>query len=319
MHAEQQPKGRVLVVDDEEPVSRLLELWLIQENYTVRRASSFEEACDWMGRESFDLVTLDIVMPVVDGLQSLRWFREYHPEVGVVMATALGDMSLVIEAMRLGAYSYMVKPFKLELVAHELARALERQRLVAENLPARTGAEGGGADPPTARGLCPAGAAGEGTGRTGPPGALPAGGVEPAAGPQGGHGGFAPGAGAGRHRILPTWPGPKTVGTSSSPGRWGAGGGRGRVGGLARGKGGWKVAGGPGVPRPSAPPPARGRHCPALAVPGRGAGGAVDPGTGWGGPEGRAQPPVAAGAGLGHGAGGSPGEGAVGQRPVAGR
>ncbi|MBI2501934.1 MAG: response regulator [Candidatus Latescibacteria bacterium] len=130
----EQPRGKILVVDDEEPVGRLLELWLAEEGYTVRRASSFEQACDWMGKESFDLVTLDIMMPVVDGLQSLRWFREYHPEVGVVMATALGEMDLVIEAMRLGAYSYMVKPFKLELVAHELARALERQRLVAENL-----------------------------------------------------------------------------------------------------------------------------------------------------------------------------------------
>ena len=133
MQTERQLKGRILVVDDEEPVGRLLELWLIEEGYAVRRALSFEKACEWMGKESFDLVTLDIMMPVVDGLQSLRWFREYHPEVGVVMATALGEMDLIIEAMRLGAYSYMVKPFKLDLVAHELARAMERQRLVAEN------------------------------------------------------------------------------------------------------------------------------------------------------------------------------------------
>ncbi|MBI2503032.1 MAG: response regulator [Candidatus Latescibacteria bacterium] len=134
MNAEQQPKGRVLVVDDEEPVGRLLELWLAEEGYQVRRATSFEKASEWMGKEPFDLVTLDIMMPVVDGLQALRWFREYHPEVGVVMATALGEMDLIIEAMRLGAYSYVVKPFKMDMVTHEIARAMERQRLVAENL-----------------------------------------------------------------------------------------------------------------------------------------------------------------------------------------
>lgn len=133
MQVDKQSKGRILVVDDEEPIGRLLELWLVDSGYEVRRASSFEQACEWMGKESFDLATLDIMMPVVDGLQSLRWLREYHPEVGVVMATALGDLDLVIEAMRLGAYSYMIKPFKMDLVEHELARAMERQRLVAEN------------------------------------------------------------------------------------------------------------------------------------------------------------------------------------------
>jgi DNA-binding response OmpR family regulator len=131
---EAETRGRILVVDDEEPVGRLLELWLGEEGYQVRLATSFAQASEWMARESFDLVTLDIMMPVVDGLQALKWLREHHPQVGVVMATALGEMDLVIEAMRLGAYSYMVKPFKMDLVAHELARAMERQRLVAENL-----------------------------------------------------------------------------------------------------------------------------------------------------------------------------------------
>ncbi len=135
MRAGQQhpPKGRILVVEDEEPVARLLELWLSGEGYQVRRAADFDQVCQKMGQEPFDLVTLDIMMPVVNGIQALKWLREYHPDVGVVMATALGDLDMVIEAMRLGAYGYMIKPFKAELVAHEVARAMERQRLVAEN------------------------------------------------------------------------------------------------------------------------------------------------------------------------------------------
>ena len=78
---------------------------------------------------AFDL-TLDIVPPVV---ACGPCAGSANPDVGVVMATALGEMEVVIEAMRLGAYSYVVKPFKLELVAHEVARAMERQRLGAEN------------------------------------------------------------------------------------------------------------------------------------------------------------------------------------------
>ncbi|MCC7263151.1 MAG: response regulator [Candidatus Latescibacteria bacterium] len=138
---QEQTRGKILVVDDEEPVGRLLEIWLTQNRYEVRRGTSFDQVCEWMAKQTFDLVTLDIMMPVVDGLQTLKWLREYHPETGVVMATALGEMDLIIEAMRLGAYSYLLKPFKMDMVTHEIARAMERQRLVAENRAYQQGLE----------------------------------------------------------------------------------------------------------------------------------------------------------------------------------
>lgn len=138
---EERFRGKILVVDDEEPVGRLLEIWLTQDRYAVRRVTSFDQVCEWMAKEAFDLVTLDIMMPVVDGLQTLKWLREYHPDTGVVMATALGEMDLIIEAMRLGAYSYVIKPFKMDMVIHEIARAMERQRLVAENRAYQQGLE----------------------------------------------------------------------------------------------------------------------------------------------------------------------------------
>jgi signal transduction histidine kinase len=131
--AEEKHRGRILVVEDEEAVARFLELELREEGYQVRLASSFDQVRAQMAGERFDLVTLDVMMPGVSGLQVLEWLRANHPETGVVMATALGEMEVVIEAMRLGAYSYVLKPFKLELVAHEVARAMERQRLEAEN------------------------------------------------------------------------------------------------------------------------------------------------------------------------------------------
>ena len=123
-----QSKGRILVVEDEEMVGGLLELWLHKDGYAVQRAASFEQASMWMGKEPFDLVTLDIIMPVVGGMQALRWFREYHPEVGVVMITGIGNINLILESMRLGAYSYVTKPVNMEQLSRELARAMERQR-----------------------------------------------------------------------------------------------------------------------------------------------------------------------------------------------
>ena len=126
-------KGRILVVDDEEAVGRLLQGWLINEGYQVERATGFDQVCGLMGRETFDLVTLDIMMPEVDGLQVLAWLQQHHPDVGVVMATAMGDLDTVLSAMRSGASNYFLKPFNLELVSEEIARAMERQRLIAEN------------------------------------------------------------------------------------------------------------------------------------------------------------------------------------------
>jgi DNA-binding response OmpR family regulator len=128
-----QPKGRILVVDDEELVGRLLEYVLADAGYVVHRATGFDQARQSMAADAVDLVTLDIRMPGVTGLEALSWFRQHHPDVGVVMATGLDSIDLVLEAMRLGAYSYMIKPFHMDLVTREIERAMERQRLVAEN------------------------------------------------------------------------------------------------------------------------------------------------------------------------------------------
>ena len=131
---EAQPnKGRILVVDDEEPVGQLLQNWLTNEGYHVRRATGFDQVECFMGQAPFDLVTLDIMMPGIDGLQVLAWIKQQYPDVGVVMATALGDLDTVLTAMRAGASNYMLKPFRLELVSEEIERAMERQRLIAEN------------------------------------------------------------------------------------------------------------------------------------------------------------------------------------------
>ena len=130
----QQPaKGRILVVDDEEAVVTLLAAWLADGGYFVRSARCFDDVQRVMAAEPFDLVTLDIMMPEVDGLQILQWLGEHCPDVGVIMATAMEDTRHVLEAMRAGAINYLVKPFDMELVTEQVQRGLERQRLIAEN------------------------------------------------------------------------------------------------------------------------------------------------------------------------------------------
>lgn len=128
-----QCKGKVLVVDDDLQVATFLQAMLKREGYYVQQATRFSKARTLMDQELFDLVTLDLIMPEVDGFDALKWTREHHPDVGVVMATGVEDMDTVIEAMRLGAYDYLLKPFKRTLVTAQIDRAMERQRLLAEN------------------------------------------------------------------------------------------------------------------------------------------------------------------------------------------
>ncbi|MFH1569296.1 MAG: response regulator [Gemmatimonadota bacterium] len=126
-------RGAILVVDDEEPIGELLQQWLADEGYQTVYASCFQRVQSLFRERAFDLVTLDIMMPDADGLQVLRWIKQHHPDVGVVMATALGDLDTVLQAMRLGATGYLIKPFRMELITEEIGLAMERQRLIAEN------------------------------------------------------------------------------------------------------------------------------------------------------------------------------------------
>ena len=133
MEQREQQAGRILVIDDEKPVGLVLQSWLTRKGFYVRHALDFDEVSQFFASDEFDLVTLDIMMPGVDGLQVLRWLREHFPDVGVIMATALGDLDSVLEAMRLGAINYLIKPFNMELITEEIERGMERQRLIAEN------------------------------------------------------------------------------------------------------------------------------------------------------------------------------------------
>jgi DNA-binding response OmpR family regulator len=130
---EQDRPAKILVVDDEAAVRGLLRHFLQRQGHAVEEADDFDQVRCKLEAHAFDLVSLDIVMPGASGLEVLRWLREHYPDLGVVMATAIDNLDAVIEAMRLGAHSYILKPLNLDLVGQEVERALERQRLIAQN------------------------------------------------------------------------------------------------------------------------------------------------------------------------------------------
>ena len=127
-------KARVLIVDDEKSMRDLLSITLEKEGYDVAAATGGEAAIEMLHRDSVDVVITDLRMPKVDGLQVLRAAKEISPDTTVIMITAVASTESAVEAMKLGAYDYITKPFKLDEVNLIVRNALERKRLRDENL-----------------------------------------------------------------------------------------------------------------------------------------------------------------------------------------
>jgi two-component system response regulator PilR (NtrC family) len=128
------PDIRVLVVDDEQSMRDLLAIMLRQAGYEVSVADGGEAAIERLKAESFDLVLTDLRMRKVDGLTVLKAAKEHAPRTVVLVVTAYASTETAVEAMKLGAYDYITKPFKLDELKVTVANALERRRLREENL-----------------------------------------------------------------------------------------------------------------------------------------------------------------------------------------
>src|SRR5574341_1000389 len=131
--AEGTARIRVLVVDDERPTRLLMEKELPRAGCAVASAESGEEGLERLREQDFDVVLLDLKMPGMGGMEVLRRIRESETSAEVVILTGHPDVSTAIEAMKLGAYDYLTKPFKLAEVEEVLRRAAERRRLRKEN------------------------------------------------------------------------------------------------------------------------------------------------------------------------------------------
>ena len=126
-------KIRILIVDDELSMREFLSILLEREGYQVEVADSAEEALRLMETSLFDLVISDVNMPGLGGIELLARVKQITPETGVLMITAYSAAEQAVEAMKLGAYDYICKPFKIEEIKQLVKNALEKQGLKREN------------------------------------------------------------------------------------------------------------------------------------------------------------------------------------------
>jgi CheY-like chemotaxis protein len=122
---------RVLVVDDESGLRHMLQFGLTKRGYEVVEAASGEQALELAREGRFDIVVTDIMMPGIDGLEVLRQLKAISPKIEVIMATGYATLENAIEAMKLGAFDYVTKPYSLSHLCTIFEKAIERRSLKA--------------------------------------------------------------------------------------------------------------------------------------------------------------------------------------------
>jgi response regulator RpfG family c-di-GMP phosphodiesterase len=127
-------RPRVLIVDDEKFIRDILADFLGMEGYVVRTAEDGQAALNELTHAHYDLVISDLKMPRMGGIELLEQIGTAAPNALTVIMTGFGTVETAIDAMKRGAYDYILKPFKVEEVIHVVQRGLEKQRLAAENL-----------------------------------------------------------------------------------------------------------------------------------------------------------------------------------------
>jgi len=127
------PKGKILVVDDEIKMRRVLQMILQKEGYEIVTSKDGREALQKVEEENFDLVLTDMKMPGLSGIDLLKKIRESDKEIPVIMITAYGTVETAVKAMKEGAYDYLLKPFEKDEMKIIVANALKMKTLVREN------------------------------------------------------------------------------------------------------------------------------------------------------------------------------------------
>jgi DNA-binding response OmpR family regulator len=129
----EQAIGTILIVDDEEAIRNILSRKLEVDGYYCEVAADGKEALWKAFMKDFDLVLMDIKMPGLSGMEALPQMVTNHPDTCVIMMTAVVDTETAVQAMRLGAYDYVTKPFDLDDLSMRVEKALERRKLLLEN------------------------------------------------------------------------------------------------------------------------------------------------------------------------------------------
>jgi len=127
-------KGLIHVIDDEPVIHDVLSQLLTSEGYDIEISSSGEDALEKFEVRTFDLVLLDLLMPGMNGIEILKAAKKIDPQALIIILTAYASVESAIEAMKIGAFDYIQKPFKHEELLLTIARALEHKNLQKENV-----------------------------------------------------------------------------------------------------------------------------------------------------------------------------------------
>ncbi len=125
---------KILIIDDEAGIRSSLHGVLEDEGYAVKTTPTGEQALDYLSREEFDLVFLDIWLPEMNGIEVLKKIREQNLSLQVVMITGHGSVESAVEATKLGAFNFLEKPLSLEKVVLTAKNALRQKKLEEENI-----------------------------------------------------------------------------------------------------------------------------------------------------------------------------------------
>jgi putative nucleotidyltransferase with HDIG domain len=125
-------EDRILIVDDEKMICLILAQRLFREGYDCVIANNGTEALSHFYKDTFSLIISDIKMPEIDGIELLKRVNALNPKMMVIIMTAYPEIDLAVEAMRTGAYDFIIKPVDLDLVVLSVKKALEKKRLEEE-------------------------------------------------------------------------------------------------------------------------------------------------------------------------------------------
>jgi len=121
--------NRILLVDDEEEFLHMLAERLSRLGFMVEKALQGAEALVLLGQKTFDAVVVDVLMPEMDGLETLKRIKEAHPSTEVILLTGHGSLETALRGMRNGAFDYFIKPCDPDRLAERIQRAREKKEI----------------------------------------------------------------------------------------------------------------------------------------------------------------------------------------------
>ena len=134
MHTDDDHKPTILVTDDDVNICSILRRCLDMEGYIVSTVHSGEEAMEALSKAHYDLLVSDIMMPGISGLELLDKVKIAYPDMAILMITGVDDRNTALEALKKGAFGYIIKPFDLNELLIQVVNVLERRRLSMESL-----------------------------------------------------------------------------------------------------------------------------------------------------------------------------------------